>query len=206
MNGVLGAPSSMVSIVRISARHAEPRDRSALEIVPEPMMVPAPSGRVRAAWAISWGKSKFMSVPALGVPISLPLCSTMMSAVTLAPSHAVPKASGVTAAGANDVGGLDWKKPNPLPSSPGIRLRRLTSLQMVTSLMWLAAICGLTPIGTSSVITATSASKSMPQSSSAISMSSTGPSMVSEPPWYISGSSRKLAGISAPRASCTRRM
>ena len=41
-----------------------PPSASRLETVPEPMMVPAASGRVLAAWAISVGKSKVMSTPA----------------------------------------------------------------------------------------------------------------------------------------------
>ena len=35
--------------------------------------------------------------------------------------------------------GLDWKKPKPLASSREMRLRRLTSLTSIKSLMWLAA-------------------------------------------------------------------
>ena len=62
---------------------------------------------------------------------------------------------------------------------------------------------GVAPIGTSSVITATSASKSMPQSSSTSTMSSGGPRKSSLPPWYISGSCQNDSGISAPRARRT---
>jgi fumarylacetoacetate (FAA) hydrolase len=36
------------------------------------------------------------------------------------PRHASPSSSGVTATGLNALAGLDWKKPNPLASSPGI--------------------------------------------------------------------------------------
>ena len=47
------------------------------------------------------------------------------------------------------------------------------------------------PIGTSPVITAISASKSMPQASSGSAIGSRGPRKASEPPWYISGSVQK---------------
>ena len=123
-----------------------------------------------------------------------------MSSVILVPSQAAPSESGVATAGENAVVGLPWRKPKPLPSSAGIRLRRLTSLRIPTSLMWLRAASGVTPIGTSSRMTKTSASMSMPQPSSASAMSSLGPIIESEAPWYISGSSYRFLGISAPRA------
>ncbi len=50
---------------------------------------------------------------------------------------------------------------------------------------WPSAAAGETPIGTSSVITATSASRSMPKASSATSIGSVGPRKPSEAPWYI---------------------
>ena len=56
------------------------------------------------------------------------------------------------------------------------------------------------PSGRSPVTTATSASKSMPQSSVSASMGACGGTKLSEPPWYISGSVQNDAGISLPRA------
>jgi len=47
---------------------------------------------------------------------------------TLSSTSASPSSSGVTATGENALEGLPWKKPKPLASSPGISLRRLTSL------------------------------------------------------------------------------
>ena len=44
-----------------------PPSASRLETVPEPMIVPAASGRVRAAWAISAPKSKVMSTAGIGL-------------------------------------------------------------------------------------------------------------------------------------------
>ncbi len=172
----------MVSIIRRSARQAEPAAGSRLETVPEPMTVPASSSRVRAAWAISVGKSKFMSTPALGLPNSLPLRELISGRITLRPSQADPSSSGVTATGENAVAGLPWTKPKPLASSTGIRLRRLTSLTSITSLMWPAASTGETPMGTSSVTTATSLSKSIPPASSPARILSVGPMKLSEPP------------------------
>ncbi|MNP40598.1 hypothetical protein D3C76_1342500 [compost metagenome] len=96
--------------------------------------------------------------------------------------------------------GLDWKKPKPLASSPGMRLRRLTSLTSISSLTCSSAFCALVPMGTSSVMTATSDSKSMPHSSDPMTMGPRGARKLSEPPWYIRGSCQKLSGISAPRA------
>ncbi len=109
----------------------------------------------------------------------------------------------MTATGLKAVAGLLWKKPKPLASSAGIRLRRLTSLASMTSRIDSIAASGEVPMATSPVTTATSASKSMPQSSLAATMSSHGPRKSSLPPWYISGSVQKLAGISALRARRT---
>ena len=63
--------------------------------------------------------------------------------------------------------GLDWKKPKPLASSPGIRLRRLTSLVRPTSRIAASASSRDAPSGTSPVTTTTSPSRSQPQASSA---------------------------------------
>jgi hypothetical protein len=68
----------------------------------------------------------------------------------------------VTATGLNAVAGLLWKKPKPFASSAGIRLRRLTSLASITRRMPSSAASAETPIAMSPVMTATSASKSMP--------------------------------------------
>src|SRR3989304_2728292 len=50
--GVEGSPFAIASSMRFSTRHAEPARLSLFDTVPEPMMVPAESGRVRAACAI----------------------------------------------------------------------------------------------------------------------------------------------------------
>ena len=130
----------------------------------------------------------------------MPLKVEISGRLSRAPSQASPSSSGVTATGAKAVAGLPWKKPKPLASSVTITLRSDTSFRMVTSLMCLRAASGEMPIGTSSMITPISPSKSMPQASSASSISSVGPTKESEPPWYISGSVQKLGGISTPRA------
>ena len=200
MNGVTGAPCSMVSIMRTSAMHDQPLLRSELLTVPEPTMAPAPSTRVRAAWAISSPKSNCISTPASARPTCFPLNVTSKGLCSLASSQADPSSSGVTATGEKAVAGLPWKKPKPLASSLGMRPRSDTSLTSITSLICARAASAVTPMATSSVITATSPSMSMPKASSAARMASRGPMKASEPPWYISGSCRKLGGISAPRA------
>ena len=58
--------------------------------------------------------------------------------------------------------GFDCRKPKPLASSPGIRLRSETSLTRPTSWMCPAACSGVAAIGTSSGTTTISASRSMP--------------------------------------------
>jgi hypothetical protein len=73
-----------------------------------------------------------MSTPASASPRGLPFSSTESAPESL-PSFHAGRASGVTATGEKAEAGLDWKKPNPLASSPGIRLRRETSLQSMTS-------------------------------------------------------------------------
>src|SRR5215217_9640878 len=101
---------------------------SLLDTVPEPTMVPALNGRVLAAWAFRGGKSKVMSTPALGRPNGWPLRVQWSGSLSLAPSHAGPSSSGVTATGDSAEEGFAWKNPNPLASSPGMRLRKDTSL------------------------------------------------------------------------------
>ena len=118
-------------------------------------------------------------------------------------AQAGPSSSGVTATGEKAVDGLPWKKPKPLPSSAGMRLRSDTSLTSMRRQMRSPASSADAPIGTSSVMTATSPSRSMPHASSASAIASRAPRNVSDPPWYISGSVQKLAGISAPRARRT---
>ena len=187
-------------MVRTSARQHEPKLRSRLETVPEPIMVPAARGRVCAACWIKRGKSKFMSTPALGRPKGAPFRCTTRGRLSLPPSQAWPSSSGVTASGEKAERGLPAMKPKPLASSAGISPRRDTSLTSMTSLMWLPASAAAMPMGTSSSTTATSASKSMPNSSLATGTSSVGARKPSLTAWYMSGSSRKLGGISAPRA------
>ena len=123
-----GSPCSIVSSMRRSAMQQEPFERSVFETVPEPMIVPADSGRVRAAWAIKAGKSKVMSTPALGEPKSSPFLCTTSGKCRRAPSHASPSSSGVTATGEKALEGLLCMNPKPLPSSAGTRPRSETSL------------------------------------------------------------------------------
>ena len=59
---------------------------------------------------------------------------------------------------------------------------------MVTRRMPSSACSGVAPIFTSPVMTAISASKSMPMASLGTTTSSQGPMKSSLPPWYISGS------------------
>jgi hypothetical protein len=91
------------------------------------MRLPAPSRRVRAAWAISWPKSNCMSMPALGLPQQRSLTKQDSGRYTLPSRQASPSSSGVTATGEAADAGFDWKKPKPLASSTGIRLRSDTS-------------------------------------------------------------------------------
>src|SRR5690606_32310826 len=127
MKGVLGLPSRRVSTVRCSAKQLAPLLVSSLATVPEPTMVPATSGRVFAACATSWAKSNCMSTPASGAPNHLPLMWVSSGRCTLLPRQAAPSSSGVTNTGLRAERGLDCRKPKPLASSAGIRLRRLTS-------------------------------------------------------------------------------
>ena len=151
-------------------------------------MLPARTLRVLQMWAISWPKWNVISGPASHMPTLRPfhtLCSVRCSRPW---SQASPSSSSVTATGLNAVAGLLWKKPKPLPSSAGIRLRSDTSLAIITRRMPSSACSGVAVIGTSPVITAISASKSIPYSSLGTITSSQGPRKSSLPPWYISGS------------------
>ena len=86
-----------------------------------------------------------------------------------------------TATGEQAHAGFDCTKPKPLASSPGIRFRSEMSLRSITNRIARAASSGLAPIRTGPVITATSASKSIPQAGSPT-MSSVGPRKPSDPP------------------------
>ncbi|MDT4863821.1 hypothetical protein FQZ97_985450 [compost metagenome] len=113
------------------------------------------------------------------------LCSVRC---TRPPCQASPSSSGVIATGLNAVAGLLWKKPKPLASSAGIRLRSETSLASISRRTPSSACSGVALMGTSPVTTAISASKSMPKSSLGTTTSSQGPMKSSLPPWYIRGS------------------
>ena len=84
--------------------------------------------------------------------------------------------------------------------SAGMRLRSDTSLTSMTSRIAAAASSREHAARTSSTTTATSASRSIPRSSLAMTMGSRGARKASEPPWYIKGSVQNEAGISTPRA------
>ena len=158
--------------------------------------------RVLAACSISRAKSKVMSVPASGLPNGLPLMNESSGRCSLWPRQASPSSSGVTATGEKALAGLPCRKPKPLASSSGIRARAVTSLTSRTSLMCRPASAAGVPMGTSSVTTATSASRSTPQSSLVAKIGRAGPKL-SEAPWYMSGSVQNRSGSSAPRAFLT---
>src|SRR5690606_17718526 len=162
MNGVDGLPLRMISSMRFSARQDAPLDSSWLAMVPEPTMVPAPSGRVLAACATSSAKLNCMSTPASGSPNHSPLIQERSGRWTLKSRQASPSSSGVTNTGESAERGLDCRKPKPLASSPGIRLRSDTSFTRPTSRMPRPASSTLACIGTSPVMTTISASRSMP--------------------------------------------
>ena len=92
------------------------------------------------------------------------------------------------------------QKAEALGEFAGMRLRKLTSLTSMISRISGAACAGVAPCGTSVTITATSASRSMPQAVSAARIGSRGPMNSSEAPRYISGSVQNVGGTSAPRA------
>ncbi|MNT11169.1 hypothetical protein D3C72_1460360 [compost metagenome] len=154
-----------------------------LLMVPLPTTVPARRLRVLATWAINWPKWKVMSGPASHMPTLRPFQLVCSVRWTRPPRHASPSSSGVTATGLNAVAGLLCTKPKPLESSAGMRLRRLTSLASINRRTSSSASSGLVPMATSPVMTAISASKSMPMASLATTMSSQGPRKSSLPPW-----------------------
>src|SRR5258707_633004 len=86
----------------------------------------------------------------------------------------------------------------PEPPAPP-RLQHL-DLDAVAEAQEQRAGTALTPMATSEVTTATSASRSMPHASSSASIGSRAPRKVSPVPWYIIGSWYRNAGISALRA------
>src|SRR3990167_3773489 len=106
MKGVVALPCSRISSMRFSAIQEDPFERSVLETVPEPIMVPAPKFRVLAAWAIKVGKSNVISTPAFGQPNNFLFRCVINGKFTFLPSHALPNSSGVTATGEKAEEGL----------------------------------------------------------------------------------------------------
>ena len=181
-NGVFALPSLRISSARRSNRQPAPFLRSRFDIVPEPTIAPAASGRVFAACATRRAKSNCMSVPASGSPSSSPFTQARTGPRARRPSQASPSSSGVTATGAKEEGGLEWKKPKPLARSEGTSERRLTSFSSTSRRICSPAFSLSTPIGTSPVMTPSSISRSMPCASSDTTMPSQGPSSGSEQP------------------------
>ena len=105
--GVLGEAISIVSIVRNSVGQQYPLERSLFEIVPEAILVPKLLGLGFVTCSISWAKSKYMSVPAPGLPSFCLLIETSATPWSLGPSQASPRRSGVTATGEKEVGCSD---------------------------------------------------------------------------------------------------
>ena len=171
------------------------------DTVPEPMMVPATSGRVLAAWAISVGKSKVMSTPASARPKGLPLSCDQQRQMQLA---AVP-----------GVAQLVRRDRDRREGRRGLRLEEAEALGEF----------GRDQVAQRHVVdqhdepdrctrlVAARAHRHVVDDDRDLGLEIDAPGLVghagsgraaprkpSEPPWYISGSVQKLAGISAPRA------
>src|SRR5664279_3307012 len=156
MNGVVGLPPSIVSIIRASARHEMPRARSRFETVPLPRIVPAANRRVFAMCWTSSKNEKCISGPASQSPTCLPLYVEVTRTCARPPCHASPSSSGVTAHGENAVAGLLLKNPKLFASSSGTRLRNVQSFASITSFTQSAASLTFVPIGVSPSTTQTS--------------------------------------------------
>ena len=178
---------------------AEPALRDRFDTVPEPTMQPRVRRRLRAAWAISWPKWKFISPPC-GSPKRSPFHCTARRICTRPSRQALPSSSGVTATGAKAVEGLACRKPKPVAISCGPRARRLQSLTWTIRRTQPSAASGDTPIGTGPTTTPNSPSKSMPRASSGIGTSSCGPRKSSLAPWYITGTLSNFGMGGEPKA------
>ena len=121
-------------MARISARQLEPTERSTLDTVPDPMIVPAVRRRVFAACAIKSAKLNAISRPE-AAPIRSPLRQMLSCMSTRRSRQASPSSSGVTAIGPKLVEGLAWRKPNPVRTSRAPIARRLQSLICTSSRM-----------------------------------------------------------------------
>jgi hypothetical protein len=120
--------------------------------------------------------------PASGSPNSLPLIEQRIGRWRRVSRQAGPSSSGVTQTGVKTEAGFERVKPNIRCSSTACKLRSDTSLTSITSSIFEAATAGLAPYGTSLVTTATSPSKSTPQSSLPIGTSWVGARKPSERP------------------------
>ena len=135
----------------------------------------------------------------LGKTVALSYCSTILAglfAFTVA-SHLIPHlttAAEPTAEAATKLASYINLEIPPLfgvMSALAAAFGPLTVARMVGSRNSSTRTAWLVKIVRSPVTTATSASKSMPQSSVSASMGASGGTKLSEPPWYISGSVQK---------------
>ena len=181
--GILGSPCSMVSMVRTSAMQVEPCAGSRLEIVPEPMMVPAPRGTCPGGVGDQLTKIEIHIDSGIGVAEHFAVGCRCDATEQLAAIPIVLRALRVLPQPARMPSGVSTGKSQSScqvrpGSSSGERRHSPAGRVRYGS----GASSAETPIGTSSVITATSASRSIPQSSSITGMSSQAPNKISEPP------------------------
>jgi hypothetical protein len=94
-----------------------------------------------ARCAMSWPKWKLISGPASHRPTGAPFQTTAAAGARGRPTRP-PSSSGVTATGLKAVAGLLCRKPKPLASSAGIRLRRLQSLTSISRRTPSSAVAG----------------------------------------------------------------
>ena len=203
MNGVAGLPCSIVSQHAPLGDAGASRPRaSRLETVPEPTIVPASSCARLGGMGDQLGKSKVMSVPALGWPNAVPFSVDEQRQMSLA---AVPGvAQFVRRHRHRREGGraaCRGRSRSPWPARRGSGCAATTSLTSITSLMCRARRCGRDAhrhvVGDRP---RPRPRNRCPRPRRPPRCRRCGPMKLSDPPWYISGSVQKLGGISAPRA------
>ncbi len=130
-------------------------------------MAPAPRRRVRVTCAISCAKLKVMSTPASGRPKSAPLMRLTSGRCTLQSRHALAELVGRDRDRREGGRGLGLVEAEALGELAGNQVAQRPVVDQREQLdVRRRPAAASVPIGTSSVITAISASRSMPQASS----------------------------------------
>ena len=163
----MGAPLSICSSVRRSAMQAEPRQRSWLDTVPEPMIVPAAERARLGGMGDQLRKGERHVLAGIGCAEVRAVELDQQRQMQLAVLPGVAQFVGRHRHGRKGASGLGLEEAETLGQFGRDQVAQATRRSPASAGGCASrGLCASQPIGTSPVITATSPSKSMPQASS----------------------------------------